>query len=63
MKILGLEGYYGGSHKAFIDGWMGVSGHDWTLLTLAGYKWKWRMRHGAVTFADDVCERVGKPRH
>ena len=58
MKILGLEGYYGGSHKAFIDGWMGVSGHDWTLLTLAGYKWKWRMRHGAVTFADDVRERV-----
>jgi glycosyltransferase involved in cell wall biosynthesis len=60
MKILGLEAYYGGSHKAFIDGWVKNSQHEWTLLTLPANKWKWRMRHGAVTFAEKVNELVGQ---
>lgn len=60
MKILGLEGYYGGSHKAFIDGWVGNSRHEWTLLTLPANKWKWRMRHAAVTFAEKVNELTGQ---
>ncbi len=59
MKVLGLEAYYGGSHKAFIDGWTGHSRHDWTLLTLPANKWKWRMRHAAITFADEVNKRAG----
>lgn len=54
MKILALEGYYGGSHRAFLDGWMAVSRHRWQLLTLPANKWKWRMRHGAVSFAGQV---------
>ena len=60
MKILGLEGYYGGSHRTFIDGWVGNSRHEWTLLTLPANKWKWRMRHGAVTFAEKVNELAGQ---
>ncbi|MCB9857568.1 MAG: DUF3524 domain-containing protein [Phycisphaerales bacterium] len=52
MRVLALEPYYGGSHKAFIDGWRDVSRHDWTLLTLPAHKWKWRMRHAALTFAN-----------
>jgi len=51
MKILALEPYYGGSHKAFIDGLSKASRHNWTLLTLPAHKWKWRMRHSAITFA------------
>lgn len=58
MKVLGLEAYYGGSHKAFIDGWIEHSRHDWTLLTLPANKWKWRMRHAAITFADEVKARA-----
>ncbi|MEJ2705778.1 MAG: DUF3524 domain-containing protein [Sedimentisphaerales bacterium] len=54
MRILALEPYYGGSHKAFLDGWTAISKHEWTLLHLPPYKWKWRMRHSAVTFADQV---------
>lgn len=54
MKILCLESYYGGSHKAFLDNWIAHTTHDWTLLTLPAYKWKWRMRHSAVTFAKQV---------
>lgn len=59
MKVLGLEAYYGGSHKAFIDGWIEHSRHEWTLLTLPANKWKWRMRHAAITFADEVNKRAG----
>ena len=58
MKILALEPYYGGSHKAFLDGWIHKSRHKWTVLGLPPYKWKWRMRHAAVTFADQVNSMI-----
>lgn len=58
MKLLALEPYFGGSHKAFLDGWRAHSRHDWTVLDLPPFKWKWRMRHAALTFADQVRERV-----
>jgi len=58
MRILGLEPYFGGSHRAFLDGWSRCSRHDWTVLELPAYKWKWRMRHAAHTFAEQVAERL-----
>jgi len=58
MRILALEPYYGGSHRAFLDGWLARSGHEFTLLGLPAYKWKWRMRHAAVTFAEMVAEHI-----
>ncbi len=51
MNILALEPYYGGSHKAFIDGLAKAGRHNWTLLALPAHRWKWRMRHSAITFA------------
>jgi glycosyltransferase involved in cell wall biosynthesis len=60
MNILALEPYYGGSHKAFIDGLSRASKHTWTILTLPAHKWKWRMRHSAITFAMQVQELVKK---
>ena len=60
MNILALESYYGLSHKAFIDGWMKHSRHNFTLLTLGGNKWKWRMRHSAITFAEQVKKLVAE---
>ncbi|RKY11719.1 MAG: DUF3524 domain-containing protein [Planctomycetota bacterium] len=54
MRVLTLESYYGGSHKAFLDGWQSHSGHDFSLLTLPPSKWKWRMRHAAISFAQQV---------
>jgi len=57
MRVLALEPYYGGSHKAFLDGWSNRSRHNWTALTLPAYKWKWRMRHSAVSFAKEVTKR------
>ncbi len=58
MKILALEPYYGGSHKAFLDTWMEKSRHEWDLLTLPANKWKWRMRASAIKFADDINQRL-----
>ncbi|HUU84279.1 MAG TPA: DUF3524 domain-containing protein [Phycisphaerae bacterium] len=58
MRILALEPYYGGSHRAFLDGWCAHSRHEWTLLDLPPYKWKWRMRHAAITLADRVADLV-----
>ncbi|MCK5565807.1 MAG: DUF3524 domain-containing protein [Planctomycetes bacterium] len=54
MKILALEPYFGGSHKAFLDGWVGASRHEFTVLTLPPHSWKWRMRAGGAIFADKL---------
>jgi glycosyltransferase involved in cell wall biosynthesis len=58
MRILALEPYYGGSHQAFLDGWQARSRHAFSVLTLPAFKWKWRMRHAAVTFAEQLAPRV-----
>ncbi len=58
LKILTLEPYYGGSHKAFLEGWMQFSRHEWTLLSLPPWKWKWRMRHSAITLANQTAEKI-----
>lgn len=60
MKILALEPYFGGSHKAFLDGWSARSQHEWEIIGLPAYKWKWRMRHAAITMANDVAARIGE---
>lgn len=54
MKILALEPYFGGSHQAFWRGWQEHSRHEWMLLTDRPHHWKWRMRHAAVTFAEQI---------
>ncbi len=58
LKVLILEPYYGGSHKAFLEGWMQFSRHEWTLLNLSPWKWKWRMRHSAITLANQTAEKI-----
>lgn len=57
MRILALEPYWGGSHQAFLEGWSSRSSHTWDILTLPPYKWKWRMRHAAITFARMIQDR------
>jgi glycosyltransferase involved in cell wall biosynthesis len=57
LRVLALEPYYGGSHRAVLDGLLerledlGI-GHD--LLTLPARKWKWRMRGAAITMAAEA---------
>ena len=56
LRILALEPYYGGSHRAVLDGLVMHVDADWTLLTLPARKWKWRMRGAAITMAEQAAE-------
>ena len=54
LRILALEPYYGGSHRAVLDGLASHIDAQWTLLTLPPRKWKWRMRGAAITMAPEA---------
>jgi len=54
LRILALEPYYGGSHRAVLDGLVERIDADWTVLTLPARKWKWRMRGAAITMAAEL---------
>ena len=58
LRVLALEPFYGGSHRAFLDGWSQRSQHRWTVLGLPDHSWKWRMRHAAWTFARQIKQHV-----
>ena len=51
MKILIVSPYHGGSHQAWVEGYLNYSSHDVALLALPDQFWKWRMHGGAVTLA------------
>ena len=52
LHILSLQPYFGGSHQSFMENLAASSRHKWSVLSLPPRKWKWRMRHAALTFAD-----------
>jgi glycosyltransferase involved in cell wall biosynthesis len=57
LRVLALEPYYGGSHRAVLDGLierMVPLGFAFDLLTLPPRKWKWRMRGAAITMAEEA---------
>ncbi len=56
LRILALEPYYGGSHRAVLDGLVARVDAEWTVLTLPARKWKWRMRGAAMTMAAQARE-------
>ncbi|MDA7859039.1 DUF3524 domain-containing protein [bacterium] len=60
LRVLSLQPYYGGSHEQFQQGWEQFSQHQWTILTLPPRHWKWRMRHAAIYFAEEVKRRLGE---
>ncbi|MDO9107435.1 MAG: DUF3524 domain-containing protein, partial [Coriobacteriia bacterium] len=66
LRILAIEPYYGGSHRAVLDGLVERIDAEWTLLTLPARKWKWRMRGAAINFAAQLraeydAAAIGKP--
>lgn len=54
MRILALEPYYGGSHRAFLDGLVARIDAEWSVFTLPARAWKWRLRTAAPHFADEI---------
>ncbi len=59
VRVWALEPYYGGSHRQFLDGLSRHSSHGFSLLTLPGRHWKWRMHGGALTLADQARDLLG----
>ncbi|MEW6500811.1 MAG: DUF3524 domain-containing protein [Thermodesulfobacteriota bacterium] len=57
MKLLVVEPYYGGSHRAFLDDLLRQLPCEYDLLTLPAQHWKWRMRLAAPHFAGLLRER------
>ena len=53
MKIVLLEPYFSGSHKSWALGLQSYSEHQIKIISLPGRFWKWRMRGGAITLAND----------
>lgn len=51
MRGLFIEPFYGGSHRAFLDGLVRYSTHELSLLTLPDGEWRRRMRRGAQELA------------
>lgn len=53
-RVLALEPWLGGSHRAFLEGWRARSRHALEVVGLPDRHWKWRMRSGAWELARAV---------
>lgn len=58
LCVLALDPYYGGSHRAMLDAWQRFSRHQIEIVGLPARHWKWRMRHGGLTLAQQADQRV-----
>ena len=58
LRILFLEPFDAGSHRAFARGWAARSRHRITLAALPGRFWKWRLRGAAFAFAERIGGRL-----
>jgi len=59
-RLLVLEPYFGGSHRAVLEGLLARLPWESDLLTLPARKWKWRMRGSAITMADEARRLHGE---
>jgi len=58
-NVVLVESYYGGSPRAWADSWVESSRHNIALVTHPDQFWRWRLRGGAVTLAQQFDEHVG----
>ncbi|MBM4319072.1 MAG: DUF3524 domain-containing protein, partial [Deltaproteobacteria bacterium] len=61
LRILYLEPFHSGSHAAFGRTLVQGIPARWTVLTLPGRHWKWRMRGSACWFALEHAAALGRP--
>jgi len=55
LRVLVLEPYYGGSHRAFLTGLRRLP-FELHFMTFPARKWKWRMRLAAPFYAQKLHE-------
>jgi len=58
MRIAVIEPYFGGSHKAWAEGYQRFSAQDVAVVSHAARFWKWRMHGGHVTLAGEFMAAV-----
>jgi glycosyltransferase involved in cell wall biosynthesis len=59
-RLLVLEPYNGGSHRAVLECLLPALGWEYDLLELPARKWKWRMRGAAIEFAQEARRLDGE---
>jgi len=59
-RILFLEPFFGGSHRAFARGLVRHSRCRIDLATLPARNWKWRVRASGIVFATRLAHRLGR---
>ncbi len=58
LRVALVEPYFGGSHRAFAEGWQAASDHEIELFAHSASFWKWRMQGGFLTLATDFAASV-----
>ncbi len=58
MRVLLVEPWLNGSHQTWAEGFAAHSGHDVHLVGHEGEYWRWRLRGGAVTLAEESTALV-----
>ncbi len=61
VRVALIEPYYGGSHRAWADGYAANSLNDVMLVTHEARFWKWRMHGAHLTLAEDVAAAFDEP--
>jgi glycosyltransferase involved in cell wall biosynthesis len=61
VKVLLVEPYYGGSHRAWADGYADSSANAVTLVTHEARFWKWRMHGSHLTLAGHAAGLLDDP--
>lgn len=54
VKVLLVEPWFGGSHRAWAEGYAAHSAHEVEMLTLPDRAWRWRMRGSALSLAGAI---------
>lgn len=60
MRVSLIEPYYGGSHKAWADGYVASSAHRVSLITHPARFWKWRMHGAFLTLGEQLSLDVAE---
>lgn len=60
MRVLLVEPYLGGSHADWAHGLVRHSTHEVVLVAHEGRHWRWRMRGGPVTLAEQAASAVAE---
>jgi len=60
VKVALIEPYYGGSHKAWADGYVRRSANSVDLITHPARFWKWRMHGAFLTLAEELAGHIAE---